>query len=91
MMLTIIALVFGLVLLIVGAVGLGSINSLDVDKNSTAFKNAKNTNTLVLIIGIVMFVAGGFSLYTQRAALKGKLGGMLGNKMHDMKMKRYYF
>lgn len=80
------SIIFGLFLLIVGSVIVGSANKLDTENKDV--KNARNSGALVLTIGIIMFVTAGIVLGMQ---LREK--GVAGVKASGLglKMKRYYF
>jgi uncharacterized Tic20 family protein len=83
--LTYLSLVFGLFLLILGSVIVGSANKLDTENKDV--KNARNSGVVVLVVGLVMFLASGAVI---GMSMKGSGAGASATA-GAMKMKRYYF
>ena len=84
-----VSLIFGLFLLIMGAIIVGSVNKLEKTDacKSTESKNAKNTGVGVLVVGILMFVLSLIALFVHHkgAAVMAKVS------VPPQGMRRYYF
>jgi len=84
-----VSLIFGLFLLLMGAIILGSVNKLDKSCDGTPKTNAKRTAIGVLVVGVLMFVLSLVALFVHHkgAAVMAKIS----IPPQGQSMRRYYF